>query len=128
MEKINNPICNKTKSFLVIIVRNIAIDMYNHKKKQNVVTFDEAYIVKEDSDSSPLNLIISEESIDSMVKNIDKLDVKYSDVILLKYFYEYTEIEIAKLLNISHENVRVRLYRARKMIKEMMEKGVFFNE
>ncbi len=128
LEKIDDPICNKTKSFLVIIVRNTAIDMYNHRKKQNVVTFDEAYIVKEDFNSSPLELIISEESIDSMVENIDKLDVKYSDIILLKYFYEYSEKEIAKLLDISYENVRVRLHRGRKMIKEMMEKGVLFNE
>lgn len=128
LHKIDDPICNKIKSFLVIIVRNVAVDMYNHIKKQNIVTFDETYIIKEDTDSSPLELIISEESIENMVENINKLDVKYSDVILLKYFYEYSEIEIARLLDISHENVRVRLHRGRKMIKEMMKKGDLFNE
>lgn len=128
LHKIDDPVCNKTKSFLVIIVRNIAIDMYNHIKKQNIVTFDESYFVEEDSDSSPLELVISEESIQNMIENINKLDIKYSDVILLKYFYEYSDIEIARLLNISHENVRVRLHRGRKMIKEMMKEGVFFNE
>lgn len=128
LHKIDDPLCNKTKSFLVIIVRNIAIDMYNHIKKQNIVTFDETYFVEEDSDLSPLEFVVSEESIKNIIDNINKLDIKYSDVILLKYFYEYSNIEIAKLLNISYENVRVRLHKGRRMIKEMMEEGVFLNE
>ncbi len=41
LHKIDDQLCNKTKSFLVIVVRNISIDMYNHIKKQNIVNFDE---------------------------------------------------------------------------------------
>ena len=33
--------CPQTKSFVVIIVKNIAINLYNRRKKQAVLSFDE---------------------------------------------------------------------------------------
>ena len=36
LHKIEEPDCNKTRAFLVIITRNVAITMYNRQKKQAV--------------------------------------------------------------------------------------------
>ena len=49
---------------------------------------------------------------------VDKLDLKYRDVIVLKSL-GYDNNEIAFLLNISEELVRQRYLRAKKMILDM---------
>lgn len=48
---------------------------------------------------------------------IKTLDEKYADVLILKYFYELPDKEIAMSLGISLENAKIRLYRGKAMIK-----------
>jgi len=42
LDKIDDVFCHKTKNFIVIMVRNTAINMYNRRKRNSVVPFDEA--------------------------------------------------------------------------------------
>jgi RNA polymerase sigma-70 factor (ECF subfamily) len=45
----------------------------------------------------------------------------YSTVVLLYYFEDYSTAEIAQILHISETNARVRLSRAREMLKERLK-------
>jgi RNA polymerase sigma-70 factor (ECF subfamily) len=46
-----------------------------------------------------------------------KLKPIYAEVLGLRYSFEYSDIEIAELLGISHDTVRTRLHRARKQLQ-----------
>jgi RNA polymerase sigma-70 factor (ECF subfamily) len=124
LNKISDTTCNKTRSFLVIIVKNIAINIYN-KRKREISSFQDEFETENILDNLNVeNLIISDESYDEMINCISKLDSKFSDVILLKYCYDYTNDEIARLLNISNENVRIRIHRGKaQLLKLIMREG-----
>ncbi|MGN1089738.1 MAG: RNA polymerase sigma factor [Huintestinicola sp.] len=48
------------------------------------------------------------------------MNENYSDVLMLKFFYECSNKEIAQLLNITEENAAVRIFRGRNKLKEML--------
>ena len=54
---------------------------------------------------------------------IGQLDSKYGDVIMLKYYCDMHDKDIAQALDISVENVKVRLYRAKSMLKNKLREG-----
>jgi RNA polymerase sigma-70 factor (ECF subfamily) len=57
------------------------------------------------------------------------MNPKYADVLTLKYFNHYTNKEIADLLLISEENVRVRLHRARKILAaRLVKRGISYEQ
>lgn len=56
-----------------------------------------------------------------LAENLAKLKVEYADVLTLKYFHEFDDNEIANVLCISCDNVRVRLSRAKAKLKNLMK-------
>lgn len=116
-EKFSDIKCPKTRSLIVLIVENIAIDMYRKRKRENLVYLDEISLYIEDRTNS---LYPFESDIEIA---ISKLPINYSVVIKLKYIQGYSVKEIAKLLDISTENVQKRIERARKKLKTLLEQG-----
>ena len=104
--------CNKTKYFMVIIARNASFEIYNSKKRDNVVSDDELQRIPDDS-AAPLDNILRYESIQNAIKT---MDTNYSDIVVMRYLYGYSLLEIATLFGISEQLVRVRLHRAKKML------------
>lgn len=51
LEKFHETDCNKTRAFFVIIIRNVSINIYNRRKKQSSLSFEE--LEKELSESGP---------------------------------------------------------------------------
>lgn len=122
LHNIDDIFCNKTRAFIVIIVRNTAIDMYRKRKKHNIIYLENIEKESIDENISPPGFVITEESFELMKNNISKIPQIYSDVIVLRYINGFTNSEIAKILNISNGNVRVRLHRAKKMLLEIIKK------
>lgn len=122
MEKVSEVICPQTKSFMVIIVRNIAINMYNERKRKTVVSFDEL------SENSPGTVAVAAardniaEHVDAaaLAQTLAKLPQSYRDVLLLKFDNGYSTAEIAALLSVSEENVKKRIQRARNKLGELL--------
>lgn len=109
---------NQMRSFLTITVRNAAFKIYNHRKRENVT--EEIY---KDDDMLP---DISEDAEKKDIKRIlfelvKALDSKYSDVVVLKYYCDLSVNEIAENLGLTPENVKVRLHRARSLLKAKLE-------
>lgn len=117
LQKIHNLNCNKTRNYLIIIVRNASYRIYNSQK--HFIPIDE-----EDEDEllsvDGLELIRSKEEFDRIFEKIKSMKTNYSDVILLKYYYGFDDKDIAMSLNISSENVRVRLHRAKNKLKKLL--------
>ena len=114
--------CPQTKSFMVIIVRNISINLYNSRKRKAVLSFDELANWTGDETEAPLNAVESREGYLHLVDLLGRLPDHYRDVLLLKYDNGYSTAEIAALLELSEENVKKRLQRAKKKLEEILEK------
>lgn len=52
---------------------------------------------------------------------MERLDMKKREVLQLQYFGELSQKEIAAVLRMTPENVRVLAYRAKKELKKYME-------
>lgn len=126
LDKVDEINCNKTRAFVVIIVRNISINMYRERKRRNHMPLDGMEDALPDDSQMIDEKLISMELLSQIESKIKELHTAYSDVISLKYFYFYSDNEIAKILSITQENVRVRLYRAkRNLIKLLLQSEEF---
>lgn len=124
IEKIKGKNCIQIRNYLIIIVRNAALRIYNSRKMEICVEH-----VPDDS----LNIYDMEVDIEErsaqreLFKLIKSLDEKYSDVLILKYYYGMKVNEIAASLGISRENVKIRLVRGREMLKKKMREDSFYD-
>ncbi len=53
-------------------------------------------------------------------RKLAEIKEEYADMLSLKYYYGYSNNEIAGILSISEGNVRIRLMRARKALHEII--------
>lgn len=74
---------------------------------------------------NPENKIIQNEAKSLLEKSIDLLEMKYRNVYLLKEVEEMSVKEVSECLNISISNVKVRLHRAKAMLKERIYNETF---
>ena len=119
LNRINKMNCNEIKSYLLIISRNAAYAIYKDNKKNQSFDIDEKDVVANDD----LEIEIEEnENIEKIFDMVKRLDSNYSDVLVLKLFYDMNDREIAESLNISVENVRTRIFRGRNKLKMLLGK------
>ncbi len=119
IKKINEKECHKTKLFVVIVVERVAINIYNKKKKEHHISYDEVlYNIAADKvleDTVSDNVLVTE-----VIKKISELPVKYCDVLTLKYVYGLSGKEIARIVGASHVAVRKRIERGLEMLNVMI--------
>lgn len=127
LEKFQDVSCNKSKGLTVIITRNTSIDILRKKRKINQIAFEEVAYALENDEISPGDFVTAAEGYVMLVHCISQLDHKLADVLQLKYLYDYNDKEIAEILSISCDNVRARLYRAKKKLREVLGKEKLHN-
>lgn len=69
---------------------------------------------------NPQEKMAQKEAKQLLENAIDQLDIKYRSVYILKEVEEMSLNEIAKTLNISLANVKIRLHRSKEMLKETL--------
>lgn len=108
---------HKTKSFIVIIIRSVALDMLDKEKRNKIYSIEdiEDKAVIEDN-------IIGNIELEELCSIIQSLPDIHRDIIELKVYYELSDKEIGDILGISHQAVRKRLQRARNVLKQSLEK------
>lgn len=112
--------CNKIKALVVIVVRNISINMLRRDKLIQFVSLPDEL---PDPDGDTDTVVTRNYDYKNILTAISKLDEKYLAVMGLKYLEGYSDIEIAGLLDISNENVRVRLHRGRQQLNRILEEN-----
>ena len=116
-------------NLLVKCTRNAAINIYNREKKRrsfevsmyinlNSHDFDEEETEIEIADDAENfdDILITEENKKRLSELISELDVIYQDVLYLRYQMWMSNSEIAKLLGVSENVVKVRLHRAKAIL------------
>ena len=121
LEKIEDINSHKTKGLIVIIVKNVSIDIYrkNKKERDNTIFID-------DLDQIHGYDEINKNELGDLEIAISKLPESYKQVFLLKFSHELTDNEISKILDIKPDNVRKRISRGKEKLKNILnEMGVY---
>ena len=73
--------------------------------------------LNEETEENPLNKLLINERDNVLYKALNKLEGKKKEVLLLQYFSGLSGKDIAKLLGITTENVRILAFRGKKELK-----------
>lgn len=113
ISKISEPVCPKTKSFVVIIVRRKALNILKRRKTE--AEYDDEIAFAEDYKKAS--------DIDSLLeKCLQMLPDKYREVLLLKYQFGYDLREIAEMMDITLQNAQKTDQRAKAKLKAIARK------
>ena len=86
-----------------------------------VATEEQNVVPEESTNGELLENILAEESRRLLYQSIQKLEVRKREIIQMQYFGGMSQKEIAAILHITPENVRVLAYRAKKELKKYLE-------
>lgn len=109
ISKIGEPICPKTRSFVVTVTERQAIDLYRRKKRRAEVEIQERACNEEGGRS--VEMEVMERS--ALAIAIAKLPEHYREVIILKFAQGYSTKEIAKILGYSVPKVEKLIARGK---------------
>lgn len=101
------------KTWITKILMNTCFDIQRKQKSnQDIEDYKEKIGTSEDMTTKVL-----------MEKAIQELDEINRQIIILFYYEDYSIKEISEVLNVSGMNVKQRLSRSRKVLKEILEVG-----
>lgn len=112
--------CSEMAGLCVIIVKNKALDMKRLSRSDRYCELEKAEYTLESVGKEPAAVMIRQEESAALLACMRELPEGLRLVLELRYFYEYSNGEIADILDISKKNVEVRLYRAKKKLKEVL--------
>lgn len=106
-------------TWLIRIGINEALQRIKENKKQFKESLEQKVIdIQDVKEVNPQDEMIEREMKYLLEKAIDKLELIYKNVYVLKEVEEMTSKEVAEALDISIANVKIRLHRAKGMLKE----------
>ena len=120
-EKINGDL----KAFVAAVARNKAVDTYRrvarHKERNVAMDDNEEFI----SDENIAETAETSEMRQLLYDKVGELGEPDSTIIIQKYFYGRSSKEIAKIVELSSDNVRARCSRAVKRLRELLLQAGF---
>ncbi len=126
---------SKFSVWICTITRNVCRDMLRQickQKGKNISIYDKDGNVKNLIELSDFNVpdeIYENKEIRQEIKEcIDELDADSQRVINLRFFEDYTYEQIAECMNISINNVKVKLYRAKHRMSDELKKYLDIRE
>ena len=121
MDKMSYLTMTQSRNYLIMAVRNKAIDIC--RKQQNMVFAEEELEKIPDMGDTVID-IESKDNKQKLFGIVKTLDKRYSDVLMMRYFYGFKPSEIAKDFGISINTVNTRLSRAKQLLKiKLLEEG-----
>ena len=125
MDKIGKVDSNETKNFVAVIVKREAMKIYDKRKKRGEIPESELDYENENGGTTSFFEKISSKDSGTMVNEVEEaikaLPYRHSSLMTLKYVFGYSGKEIAEITGLSEVNIRQQLFKARKMLEEMLE-------
>jgi len=109
--------------YIVKTIQNCAID--ENRRKEIRSKYEGINLTGEwtaESNEEFANRLEKEDLSIQLGMALEMLPPKEKDVILYKYFFDYSDDQIAALLDIQTSSVRMTLTRARRTLKELLER------
>lgn len=110
------------EAFSLTICRNLALDSNKRKGNNNASLEEEGIHEPVAFASNPYEQILQKDRIALVRKLVNSLPEKQRSCIQLRDFEGKTYKEVAEILHISEEQVKVNIFRARQAIKQKYEK------
>ena len=113
------------RAWLYKVARNLYFNTYRKDKRLIIgLENDENKAeIREEIEESPLSKLLRTEREEVLFKALNKLEGKKREVLLLQYFSGLSGKDIAKLLDITTENVRILAFRGKKELKLYLEEA-----
>ncbi len=116
-EKLDNK-----EAWCMSVTRNMAIDKIRHNNIRRYENIETVYNVSSNT-KNPEKQLESSDIMQGIKDLINKMPEKYKTVIQLREIEEMTYKEIAKIMNIELDKVKIYIFRARKMLQKMIVKA-----
>ncbi|MGI6751810.1 MAG: RNA polymerase sigma factor [Anaerovoracaceae bacterium] len=125
IKKFDNPYSPATGSYLKLMARSRALNLYNKNKRQGQFVIQEEALLGmvEDEGASIDRILSNAELVEEAKEYISWLSPEEAAMILLKYYDGFKNVEIAEILNITSNLVGVRLDRIRKKLAKRIRKN-----
>lgn len=120
-QKLNKISADKLPGYVVIVVRNAAINLYRKNKRSNAVPLEDYMEAAEDGESVE-ELVLREDTIARLRQAIRELPPIYADTMTLRYQRDFSIGEIAALLGVSEGTVRARLHEGKERLIKLLGK------
>ena len=121
---------SKTVALVFICTKSRAIDIYRRKQQDNNTCYvsadDDGEIDVIDSSADVEAFFANQEKMALLSQAIQSLEEMYRFPIILKYFYNMRNAEIAAMLKIDDNIVNGRIFRAKKKLRSMLKEKEFF--
>ena len=113
------------RAWLYKVARNLYFNTYRKDKRLiiGLENTENKAEIREEAEESPLSKMLRTEREEVLFKALNKLEGKKREVLLLQYFSGLSGKDIAKLLNITTENVRILAFRGKKELKLYLEEA-----
>ncbi len=109
------------RAWLYMVARNL---YFNYRKKEKrVLQMQEAPEARQIEQEHPVEKLIRSERNRLLYQTLSGLEEKKREVLTLRYFGGLSQMEIASVMHLTPENVRVLAYRARQELKQRMEES-----
>jgi len=105
----------KTKAFVVIIIKSVCKDMIRKSKRDKSFSSEEIEEIGSVNDDAFKNI-----EFDYIYSAIESLSDTYREIIELKVYHDLSDKEIADILCITNATVRKRLQRAREILRNKL--------
>lgn len=129
LDKLKNP--ENAKAWLFTIAKNEMNTMLNPKRTRIDLEFSDeimSEIEMKNVEMDVLGILVKKEEIENLCEAIGRLTEKYRTLIELRYYWGFSEKEIARITGLKYSTVRVYIHRALKMLLDIYndidQKGV----
>jgi RNA polymerase sigma factor (sigma-70 family) len=109
------------RAWLYLVARNLYFN--RRKKDKRLIPLEETQleIMHPGGTDDILDRFLAKKQIRMLYRALSMLSVQKSEILMMQYFGNMTQREIAAILHLTPENVRVLSYRAKKELKIYME-------
>ena len=111
IKNVDEPVCLKTRGYVVTIVRNRAIDVYRRKRAHPTVEYYE----------SIRGITVDYTGSHRVAACMLKLDERQQNILIMKHYHGMSSKEIAKSLGISYQNALKIEQRAKAKLRALCE-------
>jgi len=107
------------RTWMYHLARNVLNDHHRQRKRQPDSPEHE---FRDLADESGENMLAGEEEVNLLNRALSRLTEEHREILVLSRYQELAYGEIARILNISEANVRVRIHRAMAQLKSAYTK------
>lgn len=123
LEKVDDVESPRTKAYVAVIVKNISINMNVKKERISMSPLETVDFLLHEQNAVE-ELVENQLKNSGLLREINRLPENHRDVLLLKHYYGCSFEEIAKILDLSLDNIRKIHQRAKQKLMQELKTGI----